>query len=236
MLWLAFLLCSSALLPVAFADETDDAWNEELQSQNDGSQSESLQGESSDSRDPQESQEADEDSEKTGQDLNDLGEDNLINVQQTPDNSALYDVDIYSLNNADTSYQKNTVQVKGEVVGNAIRAEQNSGKYWITLNSLPNEKEGSISVLVDKESLSLIDTYGSYGKQGTTLVVNGTFYVSCTSHEGIMDIHADSVSLVKQGGISHEDFDIEKFLPGIGLCVLGLCLFILYRMLAEGER
>lgn len=168
--------------------------------------------------------------------LNDLGDGNLVDIQQTPDNSFLYDSDIYDLNNADVSYQETTVQVKGEVVGNAIRAEQNAGKYWITLNSLPDEEEGSISVLIDKDSLGLIDSYGSYNKKGTTIEVNGTFYVSCTSHEGIMDIHASTVKLVEKGSLQRDAFNPNDFLPGILLCAAGVVLFVLYRILAEGER
>lgn len=168
--------------------------------------------------------------------LNDLGEDNYVNIQQTPDNSFLYDISIWDLCNADSSYQKTMVQTKGEVVGDPIKAEQNPGKYWITLDAIQGEKEGSLSVLVDQTALNAIDAYGSYSKRGTIIRVKGVFHIACTSHEGIVDIHADTVTALEAGYSKQEELNIDKLYPGLFMCALGAILALGYRMLAEGER
>lgn len=161
---------------------------------------------------------------------------NYINLQQTPDSSFLYDIAISDLCSADVSFQKKTVQVKGEVVGHALRAEQDPGMYWITLESEPGEKEGSLSVLVNESQLGAIDSYGKYSNRGTILSVKGTFHVACTSHEGVMDIHADTVSAVEAGYAMPDEFNIVDFVPGIVLCAIAIVLLAIYRSFAEGER
>ena len=64
--------------------------------------------------------------------------DNTVNARQIADNSFLYDTSIYELSQADATYQGNIVQVVGEVVGESIRAEENPGKCWITLEAIEN--------------------------------------------------------------------------------------------------
>lgn len=161
---------------------------------------------------------------------------NYINLQQTPDSSFLYDIAISDLCSADVSFQKKMVQVKGEVVGHALRAEQDPGMYWITLKSEPGQKEGSLSVLVNESQLGAIDSYGKYSNRGTILSVKGTFHVACTSHEGVMDIHADTVSAVEAGYAMSDELDIGDFVPGIILCAIAVALLVIYRSFAEGER
>lgn len=165
-----------------------------------------------------------------------LGADNLINLQQTPDSSFLYDIAIADLCSADVSYQKKMVQVKGEVIGHPVDSEQNPGMCWITLRSEPGEKEDSLSVLVDESHLDAIDSYGNYNMRGTILSVKGTFHVACTSHEGIMDIHAENVSAVQAGYKMPDDFNIVLFAPGLLLVLVAVGLYFAYRSFAEGER
>lgn len=163
-------------------------------------------------------------------------DENYINLQQTPDSSFLYDVAISDLCSADVSFQGKTVQVKGEVVGHAVKAEQDPGMFWITLDAESGEKEGSLSVLVDETQMGAIDSYGRYSQRGTVLSVKGTFHVACTSHEGLIDIHADTVSAVEAGYEMRDEFNASDFLPGLALCVVALALFFIYRSFAEGER
>ena len=164
------------------------------------------------------------------------GSTNAVDPRQTPDNSFLYDTSIVELTHADSSYQGNIVQVTGEVIGDAIRAEEDPGKHWITLESLEEGSANSISALIDDSYLGLIDTYGAYGRIGTTLQIRGVFHLTCTSHEGIMDIHADTVKLVSPGVTTSHAFNIDEFTPGIAFVVLGLVLVLLYRHLREKER
>ena len=162
--------------------------------------------------------------------------DNVVNARQTADNSFLYDTSIYELTQADATFQGNTVQIVGEVVGDSIRAEEDPGKRWITLEAIEEEYESSISVLVSDDVLGLIDTYGGYNRKGATLQVRGTFYLACPSHEGIFDIHADYVTLVAQGSESTDEFDLADFKWGAIMVGRGLVLTLAYRYLRERER
>ena len=163
-------------------------------------------------------------------------ETNVVNPHQTPDNSFLYDTSIDELTKADASYQGKIVQVMGEAIGDSLIAEEDPGKHWITLETLEEGRASSISVLIDDEFVGLIDYYGGYHSMGTTLQVHGTYYLTCPSHEGIMDIHADRVVLVSPGFTYDEEFSFDKFMPGIFFIILGLALYVLYRNLRERER
>lgn len=163
-------------------------------------------------------------------------DDNSVNPRQTPDNSFLYDTSIVELTNADSSYQGKTVQITGEVIGDAIIAEEDPGKYWLTLESLEEGRDSSLSVLVDASTLELIDTYGVYGHVGTTLQIRGTFHLTCPSHEGIMDLHADTAKLVNAGVEEEMSLEGDRFVLGTVLLALGFALHLLYNHLRERER
>ena len=49
-------------------------------------------------------------------------DENLVNPQQRPDSSFIYDTSIVDLSGADAYYDNQTVQVTGEVIGDSIRA------------------------------------------------------------------------------------------------------------------
>lgn len=218
-----------------------DAWYEASKGEGDKSASEGERedAKTGDSADEDEGDEADareSESVELDAELNDLGSGNYVNPQQTSDSSFLYDTNVVELLDGDRTYQRTTVQVTGEVVGDAMRAEQNEGKYWLTLRDVKDDREGSISVLVDEAVVRAIDTYGSYNKTGTTLRVKGTFFMACSSHEGIMDIHADSVTVVAPGYTVNDEFELPKLVPGVVLCALGALLTALYSYLAERER
>lgn len=163
-------------------------------------------------------------------------EDNEVNPEQTPDSSFLYDTSIYELANADASLQGQRVQVVGEVVGDAIKSEEDPGKYWIMLSSTDPDKEAAISVLVDPSALQMIDSYGHYGQIGTILRVRGIFYLACPTHQGIVDIHSEYTQVVDKGQARPDEFHIQDFVPGIIVCIIGAALALLFRFLKERDR
>lgn len=161
---------------------------------------------------------------------------NRVNPQQMPDSSFLYDTSIYDLLNADTSLNGSTVQVTGEVVGDAVSDTQDPGKVWITLASTDRSKEGSISVLIAQDDVDLIDTFGRYGAKGTTLRVKGMFHLSSPTYQGITDIQADTVSVVSSGLDVAVPFNQMKFVPGFIMVGIGLALTGLYYLLRARQR
>lgn len=160
-------------------------------------------------------------------------DDNLINPQQRPDSSFIYESSISNLASADSYYDEQTVQVTGEAIGDKIDA--GGGMVWITLAD-QSDPNSSISVLMTKESAANIDTFGRYGATGTILQVRGQFNLTCSEHEGLSDLHAQSVVVVKKG-VSHPDaLKVESFGPGVLLVVVGLALMALFRQLRERLR
>lgn len=160
-------------------------------------------------------------------------DDNLVNPQQRPDSSFIYESSISNLANADSYYDKQTVQVTGEVVGDKINAE--GGMVWITLAD-QSDLNSSVAVLMTTEAASNIDTFGRYGTTGSVLQVRGQFNLTCSEHEGASDLHAQSVVVVKKGASHPDALSAESFGPGVLLVVVGLALMVVFRQLRERLR
>ena len=159
------------------------------------------------------------------------GDSNLINPQQRPDSSFIYDSSIIDLSNADSYYDKQTVQITGEAVGDIIDARD--GMVWVTLVEASNSSNASVSVLMTRESASHIDTLGRYGTTGTMLQVRGVFHLACSEDQGL---HATSVAVAAKGSHQVEELRPEAFAAGAALTVVGFALMGLFRYLRERQR
>ncbi len=158
---------------------------------------------------------------------------NAVDVTQLPDSSFIYDTSITDLSTADTYYDKQTVQVTGEVVGDRIDA--GDGHHcWITLASAIDAS--TVSVYMTNESAAKIDMYGAYGRKGTTLQVRGTFQLACPSHDGVSDLHAQVVSVTEKGKATPDEFKFEAFIPGIITIMIGLVMMAVFYLLRERQR
>lgn len=162
------------------------------------------------------------------------GDSNLVNPQQRPDSSFIYDSSIVDLTNADSYYDKQTVQITGEVVGDIIDARD--GMVWVTLSETSNSSNASVAVLMTRESASHIDTLGRYGTTGTMLQVRGVFHLACPEDQGLSDVHATSVAVVTKGSHHANEFRPEAFAVGAALTVVGFALMGLFRYLRERQR
>ncbi len=159
--------------------------------------------------------------------------DNAVNVTQLPDSSFIYDTSITDLSTADTYYDKQTVQVTGEVVGDRITA--GDGRHcWLQLAS-PSDSS-TVSVYLTNESADKVDTYGTYGRKGTTLQVRGTFNLACPDHEGASDLHAQVVTVTEKGKAAPDEFDINAFIPGAVTVMIGLAMMVVFYLLRERQR
>ena len=156
--------------------------------------------------------------------------DNAVNVTQLPDSSFIYDTSITDLSTADTYYDKQTVQVTGEVVGDRITA--GDGRHcWLQLAS-PSDSS-TVSVYLTNESADKVDTYGAYGRKGTTLQVRGTFNLACPDHDGASDLHAQVVTVTEKGKAAPDEFDINAFTPGMVTVMIGLAMMVVFYLLRE---
>ncbi len=164
--------------------------------------------------------------------------DNVVNEQQLPDSSFIYDTSIFSLSGADAYYDGQTVQVVGEVIGDVVNASLDGSYKWVTLfESDANTGEtATISVYMTASAAESIDTLGAYGKTGTTLQVRGTFQLACSEHDGISDLHATSVTVVQKGSENPDEFNASAFVPGVVLVAVGLLLLFVFYRLRESRR
>lgn len=168
----------------------------------------------------------------------DTDSNNEVNPQQLPDSSFIYDTSIADLAGADAYFDGQTVQVVGEVIGDAINSTFDSKHKWITLEALDSKTTNapSISVFMNSSDTERIDTFGAYGKTGTSLQVRGTFHLACEEHEGLTDLHAENVSVVKKGTTSASELNWQSFIPGT-LCLLaGIILLVIFNHLRERQR
>lgn len=160
---------------------------------------------------------------------------NLVNPQQKPDSSFIYDTSINDLQTADSYLNDQTVQVTGEVVGDRLWAEFDPGFCWVVLQS-NDGTYAEVPLFMTEESTALIDTYGAYGRKGTTLQVRGTFHLACPEHEGLTDLHTDNVSVVAKGMVSNQVLNPAAFAPGAVLVGLGAVLMLVFHRMREGQR
>lgn len=159
--------------------------------------------------------------------------DNAVNVTQLPDSSFIYDTSITDLSTADTYYDKQTVQVTGEVVGDRITA--GDGRHcWLQLAS-PSDSS-TVSVYLTNESADKVDTYGAYDRKGTMLQVRGTFNLACSDHDGASDLHAQVVTVTEKGKATPDEFDINAFIPGMVTVMIGLAMMVVFYLLRERQR
>lgn len=163
-------------------------------------------------------------------------DENSLNPQQLPDSSFIYDTSIADLEEADAYYDGQTVQVVGEVVGDSIMEGFDTRHRWVTLATAEKGTTATISVYMSSEAASKIDTFGAYGKTGTMLQVRGTFHLVCAEHEGVTDLHAESVRVVAVGESHQDAFAMDSFIPGIVAIVVGLSLMGVFYYLRERQR
>ncbi len=159
---------------------------------------------------------------------------NRINPSQQPDSSFIYDATISSLEKADAYMDGQTVQVVGEAVGDRVLAEMDPSHCWITLEAIDGTYS-EVACYMASRSAEAIDTYGAYGRHGTTLQVRGTFNLACADHEGLSDLHATNVEVVSQGYENKTPFNMSQVIPGIVLVALGGLLLFAYHRLREHQ-
>jgi hypothetical protein len=122
----------------------------------------------------------------------------------------------------------------GEVIGeHMVRGV----KSWIHLNDdaymWKNIEEGAIlsgynsghAIWVDAGLAAKITYYGDYLHEGDIVKVLGTFNSVCREHGGDMDIHADTLEIIRIGHPIAHIINFKRALLGIGLLVVSGILF-----------
>ena len=162
---------------------------------------------------------------------------NKVNPSQDADSSFLYDTSIADLTGSSASIlDEQTVQVQGEVVGDARTVDFDDDHFWITLQAEEKNKYSTITIFCTKNTTDLIDTFGSYGRRGTTLQIRGTFNLTCDEHDGLCDIHAESSTVKALGNTVNPPLAPESLAFGFTMLVFGGIMIGLYVYVAKAKR
>jgi len=120
-------------------------------------------------------------------------------------------------------FDKKTIKVKGEAIGEIMRRGEDC---WININDGKN----AIGIYGSKEKAAIIENFGNYDKIGDKLEIAGEFNRACEEHNGDMDIHYNSISVVEKGKDVHHEVKKSKVYSAIVLAILtSVVSFITYK-------
>jgi len=135
-------------------------------------------------------------------------------------------------------YNGTRVTFTGEAIGEVMVR----GDYaWIHLNDDAymerNVEEGAklggynsgMAIWVPAALTKQIDTYGDYKHEGSIVQISGTFNAACKEHGGDMDIHADSVTMIRPGHVVVDPVPGWKAALAAGLALLAGALYWIER-------
>ncbi len=137
---------------------------------------------------------------------------------------------IVGLTNAGKQVDGQNVCIQGEVVGDIVNDE--NGYKWITLS----DGGASISVLIPERDVSKIKHLGRYNAKGTRIEVAGLFQIDCEEHDGLTDVHANTVTVVQDGYEVASVLDMREIQIGALLIIVGGCLIFIHWRLKERTR
>lgn len=128
-----------------------------------------------------------------------------------------------------SAYDGAKVAIEGEIIGDVMARGDHS---WINiLNS-----GTAVGVWVEKNRLPEIAYFGNYGAIGDRVYITGIMHRACPEHGGDLDIHAETIELVKKGiPISHP-LDLKRLGAAMAFSVSGILLAILWRKRERQEK
>lgn len=215
----AFALLCGAASPAAFADE------QAAPVQADGASAEG-EGEAGASGDGEGA---------SGASSVDSDPSNKVDVTQRADSSFIYETDIAELSEQAELFDRQTVQVSGEAVGDIVAASDPDYR-WVVIMSTEKSSYAEVTVYMTAKQAALIDTLGRYNRVGTILQVTGTFYEADPELEGAQNVRATSVSVLAPGRIEADEFDPLSFAGGAALLVCGFALLFGFNYVRERQR
>lgn len=159
----------------------------------------------------------------------DKNPENVINEAIGSDSSFVYETEISALNNQPHLYDKRTVQVTGEVVGDLIKAED-PNYCWLIIQELSTGSDAQISLYVTPLQAQKIDMFGRYGVRGSIIKATGMFQEVDPELEGAQSLRTSELEVLEKGVFTKPPFRLELFAPGICAVLLGcVVLYVFYR-------
>lgn len=115
------------------------------------------------------------------------------------------------------------ITVQGEVIGDRMKR----GNYsWINISDGSN----GMGIWIKNEDADAIKVYGNYNNKGDTVEIEGKFNRACKEHGGDMDIHAQSIKIIKAGYPVNHAINRNKIITALLLTAVTIILAILSKM------
>ena len=106
-------------------------------------------------------------------------------------------------------YDGKTVTLEAEAIGEVLERDAYA---WVNIN----DKSNAIGVYMPITEAKKIRFFGDYAHTGDTLLITGVMHNACVEHGGELDIHADKITIVRQGS------DTTRPVSGVKIALFGL--------------
>ncbi|HAJ57652.1 MAG TPA: DNA-binding protein [Candidatus Omnitrophica bacterium] len=126
------------------------------------------------------------------------------------------------------SYDGKTVEYEGELVGDILRRKDFA---WLNVY----DGQNAIGVWSSNALLAPVKWAGGYEKKGDMLGINGIFHRACPEHGGGLDIHAQSIVLLKEGSRVLRPIERKRVL-WLGLLLGVLACLLIIHILQQRQR
>lgn len=128
-----------------------------------------------------------------------------------------------------SSYDGTIVAIEGEIVGDVMARGDHS---WINIL----DSGTAVGIWADNDRLPEIAYLGNYDAIGDRVYITGIMHRACPEHGGDLDIHAETIVLVKKGiPISHP-LDLTRLCAAIAFSLSGILLAVLWRKRGRREK
>jgi len=92
-----------------------------------------------------------------------------------------------------------------------------------------NDGDNAIGIWCKSASLASVKFIGDYKNKGDILEAEGVFHRACSAHNGELDIHADSVKIIKAGFPVSERMLRRKLNLAAAVFLLTILLVVIFR-------
>jgi len=115
-------------------------------------------------------------------------------------------------------YDGKNISFQGEAIGDVMERGTHG---WVNIHDGSN----AIGVWVPVAELRKITRTGDYRNIGDTVLVEGVFNQACVKHNGELDIHAESITVVEMGSPVERPLDANKAVAAGVLVLIAGVLF-----------
>jgi hypothetical protein len=102
-------------------------------------------------------------------------------------------------------YDGQIVTLQAEAIGEVLERGDHA---WININDTSN----AIGVYVPLAEAQKISFFGDYANTGDTLVITGVMHNACKEHGGELDVHAETITVLKRGSVTSRPIPVEKII------------------------